>query len=205
MNKKLLTLLLLSSFYFSNYVYATEDILPAQTYDNDSFQLIDHLSVIEAGSGSMSDTIQTGDLIFYNEFAYIPNKKIPERKDIVVFKYPVDKVLMKNTYYIGRIVGLPGEIVEIIDGELYINGSETPMDEDYIKEEWTVKNDGFTFEIPEDSYLMLGDNRNNSNDSRYWAEKALQYGAASTSEEAASFSYVSINDIIGKIEYVYRY
>lgn len=152
-------------------------------------------------SGSMENTIEPGNRLLGFRFSYWFSD--PQRGDIVVFKYPVDKAIGKNTNYIKRIIGLPGETVEIRDAKIYINGSETPLEENYLKEEWTVRNDGFTFEIPEDCYLMLGDNRNNSSDSRYWAEKALQYGVASTAEEAMAFSYVPRDQILGKAYFRY--
>lgn len=152
-------------------------------------------------SGSMENTIQIGNRLLGFRFSYWFSD--PQRGDIVVFKYPVDKALGKNTNYIKRIIGLPGETVEIRNGKIYIDGSETPLEETYLKEEWTVRNDGYTFKIPEDSYLMLGDNRNNSSDSRYWAEKALQYGAADTVEEAMTFSYVPRDLILGKAYFRY--
>ena len=152
-------------------------------------------------SGSMENTIEPGNRVLGFRFSYWFSD--PQRGDIVVFKYPVDKALGKNTNYIKRIIGLPGETVEIRNAKIYINGSETPLEEDYLKEEWTVRNDGYTFEIPEGCYLMLGDNRNNSSDSRYWAEKALMYGAASTAEEALTFSYVPEDYILGKAYFRY--
>ena len=56
----------------------------------------------------------------------------------------------------------------IQDAKIYINGSETPLEENYLKEEWTVGTGPYTFEVPENSFLVLGDNRNNSWDARYW-------------------------------------
>lgn len=152
-------------------------------------------------SGSMENTIQPGDRLLGFRFSYWFSE--PQRGDIVVFKYPIDKALGKKTNYIKRIVGLPGETIEIRDAKIYINGSETPLEEPYLKEAWTVMNDGFVFEVPEGCYLTLGDNRNNSSDSRYWAAKALQYGVASTEEEALSFSYVPEKNILGKAYFRY--
>lgn len=152
-------------------------------------------------SGSMENTIQPGDRLLGFRFSYWFSE--PQRGDIVVFKYHIDKAMGKNTNYIKRVIGLPGETVEIRDAKIYINGSETPLDEPYLKEEWTVMNDGFTFEIPEGHYLTLGDNRNNSSDSRYWAMKSIQYGLASTEEEAMAFSYVSEDQILGKAYFRY--
>lgn len=152
-------------------------------------------------SGSMENTIQPGDRLLGFRFSYWFSE--PQRGDIVVFKYPIDKALGKKTNYIKRIVGLPGETVEIRDAKIYINGSETPLDEPYLKEEWTVMNDGFVFEIPEGHYLTLGDNRNNSSDSRYWAAKSVQHGLAQTEEEAMAYSYVSEDLILGKAYFRY--
>lgn len=152
-------------------------------------------------SGSMENTIQPGDRLIGFRFSYWFSE--PQRGDIVVFKYPIDKALGKKTNYIKRIVGLPGETLEIRDAKIYINGSEIPLEEPYLKEEWTVMNDGFVFEIPEGHYLTLGDNRNNSSDSRYWAAKSVQYGLATTEEEAMAFSYVDEDLILGKAYFRY--
>ena len=71
-------------------------------------------------SESMEDTIMTGDRIFGNRLAYI--NKDPQRFDIVIFKYPDDETQL----FIKRVIGLPGETVEIRDGKVYIDGAETP-------------------------------------------------------------------------------
>ena len=113
-------------------------------------------------SGSMENTIMTGDRLFGFRLSYLFSE--PERGDIVIFKYPADE----SVNYIKRIIGLPGETVTIKKGKVYINHSDTPLKEDYLKEEWLVLNDGMEFEVPEGYYFMMGDNRNNSKDSRYW-------------------------------------
>lgn len=114
-------------------------------------------------SGSMLDTIQLEERLMGNRLAYI--KEDPKRGDIVIFDAPDEK----GKLYIKRIIGLPGETVTIKDGEIYIDDAVEPLEEDYLrKEPWVVDNDGFEFEVPEDSYLMLGDNRNDSKDARYW-------------------------------------
>lgn len=152
-------------------------------------------------SGSMENTIEPGNRLLGFRFSYWFNS--PQRGDIAVFRYPIDDALGKKTNYIKRVIGLPGETVEIRNAKIYINGSDTPLEEDYLKEEWTVMNDGFTFEVPEGYYLMLGDNRNNSSDSRYWAAKAYQMGLADTPEEAMAFSFVSEKKILGKAYFRY--
>ena len=69
--------------------------------------------------------------------------------------------------YIKRVIGLPGETLEIRDAKVYINHSDTPLDEPYLKENWVAMNDGLTYEIPEECYFVMGDNRNDSKDSRF--------------------------------------
>ena len=62
----------------------------------------------------------------------------------------------REELYVKRVIGLPGETVDIRDGYIYIDGADTPLDEDYLKEDWTVATGNYHFEVPEDSYLMLG-------------------------------------------------
>ena len=111
-------------------------------------------------SESMEDTIMTGDRIFGNRLAYI--NKDPQRFDIVIFKYPDDETQL----FIKRVIGLPGETVEIRDGKVYIDGSETPLDDSFTPE--PPQGDWGPEVVPEGSYFMLGDNRNSSKDSRFW-------------------------------------
>ena len=111
-------------------------------------------------SASMETTIMTGDRIFGNRLAYKTNS--PERGDIVIFKYPDDE----SQLFIKRIIGLPGETLEVKDGAVYINNSDTPLDEPYIKVD--AVGDFGPVDIPADSYFMMGDNRNCSADSRFW-------------------------------------
>ncbi len=148
-------------------------------------------------TGSMKNQIEEGDNLFGLRLAYLFSD--PQRGDIVIFKYPVDP----EVRYIKRIIGLPGETVDIIDGEIFIDGSDTPLSEPYLPEEWVVGNDGYTFNVPENSYLCLGDNRNISLDARYWADVALDNGLADNYEEAMAYSYVSRDLILGKALFVY--
>lgn len=156
-------------------------------------------------SGSMENTIMPGNRLIGLRLTY--KFTDPERGDIVVFHYPVDEALGKKTNFIKRIVGLPGEKVTIRNGKIFIDDSEEPLDEPYLKEEWIVRNDGFTFNVPEDCYLMLGDNRNNSSDARYWPEKAIyeftQMGKSISEEEAANLAYVRRDQILGKAYFRY--
>ena len=108
--------------------------------------LINNVVLINAKipSASMEKTIMTGDRIFGFRLAYGVNldlfgheisKKVkdPERFDIVIFKYPDDE----SQLFIKRVIGLPGETVEIKDGKVYIDGSETPLDDSFIPETMT--------------------------------------------------------------------
>lgn len=131
-------------------------------------------------TGSMENTIMPGDRLIGNRLAYL--KEEPERGDIVIFRYPDDE----EALYVKRVIGLPGETVDIRDGKIYIDGSPEPLLEDYLKEEWTVATGTYHFEIPEESYLMLGDNRNDSWDARYWTN-----------------TYVHKEKILGKAVVVY--
>ena len=148
-------------------------------------------------TGSMENTVAAGSRVIGNRLSYVVGD--PQRGDIVIFKYPVDE----DTLYLKRIIGLPGETVEIRDGGVYIDGSDTPLEEDYLPEAWVVGNDGYTFEVPEDCYLMLGDNRNYSLDARYWAEKAVEAGLASSEDAAQSYTYVKRSKILAKAVVVY--
>lgn len=129
-------------------------------------------------TGSMENTIMPGDRLIGNRLAYM--KEGPQRGDIVVFHYPDNE----KELFVKRVIGLPGESVHIEDAKVYIDGVE--LEEPYLKEEWTIATGTYDFEVPEDCYLMLGDNRNNSKDARYWENK-----------------YVNIDKILGKALFVY--
>ena len=152
---------------------------------------------VRVPSGSMENTIMTKDRLIGFRFSYWFDE--PQRGDIILFSYPVDE---KQTYII-RVIGLPGETVEIRDGKIYIDGSSEPLEEDYLKETWTWENDGYTFNVPEGCYFVLGDNRNDSEDGRFWAQIALNEGKASTAEEAEQYSYVKKDEIKGKAIFKY--
>ena len=152
---------------------------------------------VRVPSGSMENTIMTKDRLIGFRFSYWFDE--PQRGDIILFSYPVDE---KQTY-IKRVIGLPGETVEIRDGKIYIDGSSEPLEEDYLKETWTWENDGYTFKVPEGCYFVLGDNRNDSEDGRFWAQIALNEGKASTPEEAEPYSYVKKDENKGKAIFKY--
>lgn len=112
-------------------------------------------------SGSMENTIMTGDRVIGSRLSYYFQD--PERGDVVIFHFPDDE----SIYYVKRIIGLPGDTIDIRDGHVYLNGSDTPLEEPYIKEPMEDEPD-LHYEVPKDSYFMMGDNRNLSSDSRRW-------------------------------------
>ena len=112
-------------------------------------------------SGSMETTIMTNDRVIGSRLSYVLSE--PERGDIVIFRFPDNEKI----YYVKRIIGLPGETVDIVEGKVYLNGSSTPMEEPYIREPM-VPEPPMHFEVPEGCYFMMGDNRNFSSDARRW-------------------------------------
>ncbi len=115
----------------------------------------------EVPSGSMENTIMTGDRVIGSRLSY--RFEDPKRGDIAIFRFPDNEKI----YYVKRIIGLPGETVDIVDGKGYINGSDEPLDEPYIREPM-IPEAPMHFEVPENSYFMMGDNRNYSMDARRW-------------------------------------
>lgn len=115
----------------------------------------------EVPSGSMENTIMTGDRVIGSRLSY--RFEDPKRGDIAIFRFPDNEKI----YYVKRIIGLPGETVDIVDGKVYINGSDEPLDEPYIREPM-IPEAPMHFEVPENSYFMMGDNRNYSMDARRW-------------------------------------
>ena len=116
-------------------------------------------------SESMENTIMAHDRVIGSRLSYLFSE--PERGDVIIFHYPDDPT--GDTYYVKRVIGLPGDVIDIHDGGVYLNGSDTPLDEPYIKEPMeTDPNHPLHFEVPDDSYFMMGDNRNDSWDARFW-------------------------------------
>lgn len=114
---------------------------------------------------SMSPNFENGDYLLIDEISY--RFRAPERGEVVVFKYPKDP----STYFIKRIVGLPGERIEIKDNRLVVSSDKNPqgavLDESYLSKSLaTAGNEEFRLGL--DDYLMLGDNRPFSFDSRSW-------------------------------------
>lgn len=111
-------------------------------------------------SASMYPTLQIDGRYISNRLAYI--KDDPKRYDIVVFRYPDDE----SEHYVKRIVGLPGETIEVKDGSVYADGVK--LDDLFVSS--PTMGEG-TYQVPKGCYFMMGDNRAYSNDSRMWTHK----------------------------------
>lgn len=114
-------------------------------------------------SSSMEPTLEINDRLIIEKISY--RFKTPQRGDVVVFS-PTDTLKEQNfkDAFIKRVIGLPGETIEVKGGKVYVNGQ--PIREKYIEEAPEYSYGPET--VPEDQYLVLGDNRNNSYDSHYW-------------------------------------
>ena len=122
---------------------------------------------------SMEPTLQPGYLLIVNKLAYKLGE--PKHGDIVVFHYMGDK----NEDYIKRVIGLPGDEVNIENGTVYVNG--IALSEPYIAAFPAYSG---TWVVPERSLFVLGDNRNNSSDSHQWG-------------------FVDLDDVVGKAVFIY--
>jgi len=131
-------------------------------------------------SGSMKQTLQIGDHILVNKFIYgvklpyfnttiIPYKK-PQREDIIVFKFRQEP----EKDFIKRTIGVPGDVIEILNKEVYVNKKR--MEQDYavytdlhiIPKAMQPRDNFGPVTVPEDSIFVMGDNRDHSYDSRFW-------------------------------------
>lgn len=163
-------------------------------------------------SGSMEKTIMTGDRIIANRIEYYIQS--PERYDISVFKFPDNT----DTLYIKRVIGMPGDTVNILDNEIYVNNNTEPLTDSFVNGDmitvdavYTVPEKGDSLSdfsenikntelydkdgdglFDEDCYFMMGDNRNSSADSREWKNKFVP---ESLMQGKAIFRYFPIQDI----------
>lgn len=136
-------------------------------------------------TGSMEDNLKIGDHIIVNKFIYGPNggpfsAVLPirdvKRGDIIVFRYP----LQPDTDFVKRVIGMPGDVVEVRDKKVSVNGEE--LSEPYVihedqqvyplqpalPEPYRSRDQFGPYTVPPDSYFAMGDNRDKSSDSRYW-------------------------------------
>ncbi len=119
---------------------------------------------IRVESISMEPTLKPGEFLIVNKLAYRFGEM--RRGDVVVFYYPRDP----SQRYIKRLIGLPGDTVEVADGQVFINGQ--PLDEPYINAPPAYMG---TWQVPEGGIFVLGDNRNRSADSHVWGMVPLDY------------------------------
>lgn len=131
-------------------------------------------SRIRVKSISMQPTLYEKDFVLVNKLAY--QLGTPSRGDVIVFEYPLDP---ESEPYIKRIIGLPGDHIEINQGTVIVNGE--PMREPYTK---APPNYTGSWDVPEGSLFVLGDNRNNSSDSHQWG-------------------MVPVDNVLGKALFVY--
>lgn len=155
------------------------------------------VSPFQVEGNSMIDTLEHNEYIVINKFRYL--FQTPERGDIVVFKAPTDP----GKYYVKRVIGLPGDTVIIRSGQVYLKtpSEERKINEPYLSEMNQGKTYRYpvssgdtreeTFEIPEDQYFLLGDNRMGSLDSR-------SFGHIDTEHTA----YVPLKSIKGSVWFV---
>lgn len=111
-------------------------------------------------SSSMESTISKNSLVLCNRLS----SSHVEHGDIIVFNAPDEP----ETNYIKRVIGCPGDIVIVKNSQVYINGQL--LKENYVTQKMNTKGDG-VYTVPKDSYFVMGDNRNHSNDSRFWTNK----------------------------------
>ena len=111
---------------------------------------------------SMMPSIADEERIFINKFSYRLGLGEIARGDLVVFWVPGEPAKS----YIKRVVGLPGDIIEIRDGTVYVNGH--PLREDYVPPEYRTRESIPPLRVPAGQYYVLGDHRSASNDSRHW-------------------------------------
>jgi len=128
-------------------------------------------------TGSMRSTLLEGDLILVNKFIYgakipfidlnLPALRQPKRGDVIVFIYPESP----KRDFIKRLVGLPGETLEIKDGTVYVNDKpliDSIFNQRYYYNRGEFGQEGRKIKIPDDNFFVLGDNSASSQDSRYW-------------------------------------
>jgi signal peptidase I len=123
---------------------------------------------------SMMPGLTDQERIFINKYTYKLGNDAIAREDLVVFNYPYDP----TQSYIKRIIGIPGDTIEIEDGTVIVNGQK--ISEPYVPEEYRDHRSTPKQKIPKDHYFVLGDHRSSSNDSRVWGfvDRKEIYGKA---------------------------
>jgi signal peptidase I len=118
---------------------------------------------------SMMPTLDDQERIFINKFVYRFHFEKIDRGDTVVFWFPGDP----SKSYIKRVIGMPGDRVEVRDGSVIVNG--TALEEDYVPQEYRDQSEMRSTTVGPDEYFVLGDHRSSSNDSRTWGMVPRRY------------------------------
>ncbi len=123
---------------------------------------------------SMMPGLADHERIFINKYEYKLSSDAIRRGDLVVFHFPLDR----SQSYIKRVIGIPGDTVEIIDGVVFLNGGK--LDEPYLIDDYRDHMSRTKEVVPANNYFVLGDHRNSSNDSRMWGfvDRSEIYGKA---------------------------
>lgn len=135
------------------------------------------VSAYRVNSASMEDALFTGDYIFVNKLAYQYGNKLPEVGDIIVFKYPNNP----EKDYIKRVVALPGQTVQVADKIVYVDGqvaavppSAKNSDQKVMPGDLSFRDNFGPYVVPAGQYFVMGDNRDDSQDSRFWGSVPIQ-------------------------------
>ncbi len=151
------------------------------------YELDDETRILMLDTCQYRPVAKVGGAILSDTYDWIEEQLQSAWEDgVMVIPIAHHNLLDESEIYVKRVIGLPGDTIDIEDGKIYINGSTEPLQEDYLKEEWTVATGPYTFEVPEGSYFMMGDNRNDSWDARYWSN-----------------TYVTKDKILGKALFTY--
>jgi signal peptidase I len=127
---------------------------------------------VQVEGTSMMPRLENHERIFINKFLY--RFRPIERGDVVVFRYPLDP----SKSYIKRVIGLPGDVVSIHDGQVLVNGR--PLREPYVPPSYVDDQNFSPIRVEANHYFVLGDHRTSSNDSREWGtvDRKFVYGKA---------------------------
>jgi len=131
-------------------------------------------------TSSMESNLLVGDHLLVNKFVYglhsgflsrLIAYKEPQRGDVIVFKYPNDP----ETAYVKRVIGMPGDKIEMIGRTIHVNGEALKEDYTQYIEPDSIYSHYGPFQVPPGQYFAMGDNRDNSQDSRYWGPVPREY------------------------------
>jgi len=188
--------------YFESLVIAVSLALFVRTFVFQAFKI---------PTGSMEPNLLVGDHLIVNKMVFAPTATgferaiLPHRDihrgDVIVFKFPKDP----TRDFIKRVIGLPGDQLELKRKKLYINGQElsepyvhflAPLSPESDKRSDDLREEYGPVTVPANQYFMMGDNRDNSEDSRYWG-----FMPASYVKGQALFIYFSVGESIGDVQW----